>query len=53
MLHYVGLVAKRLRAAEPAAAHQGDNNTPSGPTGRGVKMTIVARSGLKMKPCSK
>ena len=32
LLHHVGVVAKRLRAAETvAAAHKGDN-TPSGPT---------------------
>ena len=34
LLHHVGVVAKRVRAA----AHEGDDNTPSGPTGRGVKM---------------
>ena len=34
LLHHVGVVAKRLRAA---AAYEGDDNTPSGPTGRGVK----------------
>ena len=31
LLHHVCVVAKRLHAA----AHEGDNNTPSGPTGRG------------------
>ena len=35
MLHHVGVVAKRVCAA--AAAHEGEDNTPSGPTGRGVK----------------
>ena len=35
LLHDVGVVAKRVGAA---AAHEGDDNTPSGPTGRGVKM---------------
>ena len=35
LLHHVGLVAKRVCAA--AAMHEGDDNTPSGPTGRGVK----------------
>ena len=34
LLHHVGVVAKRVRAA---AAHEGDDNTPSCPTGRGVK----------------
>ena len=34
--HFV-LVAKRVCAA--ATAHEGDNNTPSGLTGRGVKIT--------------
>ena len=32
-LHHVGVVAKRVCAA---AAHEGDDNAPSGPTGRGV-----------------
>ena len=41
LLHHVGVVAKRVRAAAAAetaaAAHEGDDNTPSGPTERGVK----------------
>ena len=41
LLHHVGVVVKKVRAAaaaaEAAAAHEGDDNTPSGPTGRGVK----------------
>ena len=42
LLHHVGVVAKRVcaAAAPETAAHDGDNNTPSGPTGptgRGVK----------------
>ena len=40
LLHHVGVVAKRVHAAAAAAetaAHKGDDNTPSGPTGRGVK----------------
>ena len=39
VLHHVGVVAKRLcaAAAETAAAQEGDDNTPLGPTGRGVK----------------
>ena len=40
LLHHVGLVAKRVRAA--AAAHEGDDNTPSGLTGRGVKIKMPA-----------
>ena len=42
--HDVGVSAKRLReaaAAETAVAHEGDDNTTSGPAGRGVK-TILA-----------
>ena len=39
LLHHVGVVAKRVCAAV-AAAHEGDNNTPSGPMGRGVKNNI-------------
>ena len=40
LLHHVGVVAKRVRAAaETTAAHKGDDNTPSGPTGRRLKMT--------------
>ena len=40
LLHHVGVVAKRVRAAAAAetAVHEGDDNTPSGPTGRGVKI---------------
>ena len=39
LLHHVGVVVKKVRAAaaERAAAHEGDDNTPSGPTGRRVK----------------
>ena len=37
LLHHVGVVAKRVCAAAETAAHEGDDNTPSGPTGRGVK----------------
>ena len=43
LLHHVGVVAKRVRAAGATAvtaAHEGDDNTPSGPTGRGVKTRI-------------
>ena len=45
LLHHVGVVAKRVCAATAAAAaetaaHEGDDNTPSGPTGRGVKMGV-------------
>ena len=41
LLHHVGVVAKRVRAAaETAAAYEGDDNTPSGPTGRGIKTEI-------------
>ena len=32
LLHHVGVVAKRVRAGV-AAANEGDENTPSGPTG--------------------
>ena len=44
LLHHVGVVAKRVCAAAAAvetAAHEGDDNTPSGPTGRGVKTEHV------------
>ena len=45
LLHHVSVVAKRLRAAaaETAAAHVGDDNTPSGPTGRGVKSDYLLK----------
>ena len=34
LLHHVGVVDKRLRVAAAAvAAHEEDNNNPSGPTG--------------------
>ena len=38
LLNHVGVVAKRVCAA---AAHEGDDNTPSGPTGRGVKTIVI------------
>ena len=42
LLHHFGVVAKRLRVvAETAATHKRDNNTPSGPTGRGVKTSDI------------
>ena len=41
LLHHVGVVAKRVCAAAAAAAHEGDDNTHSGPTGRGVKTPLV------------
>ena len=40
LLYHVGVVAERLGAAAAetvAETHEGDDNTPSGPTGRGVK----------------
>ena len=38
LLHHVGVVVKRVHAsAAETAAHEGDDNTPSGPMGRGVK----------------
>ena len=36
LLHHVGVVAKRVCAAAETA-HEGDDNTPSDPMGRGVK----------------
>ena len=36
----LGVVAKRVCAAAETAAHEGDDNTPSGPTSRGVKSDI-------------
>ena len=39
LLHHVGVVAKRVCVAA-TAAHEGDDNTPSGPTGRGVKTKL-------------
>ena len=47
LLHHVGVVAKRVCAAAAAAetaAHEGDDNTPSGPTGRGVKIQMELKS---------
>ena len=42
VLHHVGVVAKRVcAAAAETAVHEGDDNTPSGPTGRGVKITVI------------
>ena len=42
LLHHVGVVAKIVRAAAETA-HEGDDNTPSGPTGRGVKTDFSGR----------
>ena len=39
LLNHVGVVAKIVSAAV-VAAHEGDDNTLSGPTGRGVKTDI-------------
>ena len=38
LLHHVGVVAKRVGAE---ASHEGDDNTPSGPTDRGVTMIPI------------
>ena len=45
MLHHVGVGAKRLRVAAAAetAAQKGDDNTRSGPTGRGLKTNVLWR----------
>ena len=40
MLHHVGVVTKRMCKA--AAVHEGDDNNPSGPTGRGLKTPLVS-----------
>ena len=50
LLHHVGVVAKRVRAAaETAAEHEGDDNTPSGSTGRGLKTRYeISRFGQKI-----
>ena len=43
LLHHVGVVAEIVcAAAAETAAHEGDDNTPPGPTGRGVKITKKA-----------
>ena len=53
LLHHVGVVAKRVCAAAvaaaetAAAAHEGDNNTPSGPTGQGVKTMAMCEKYYK------
>ena len=43
LLNHFGVVAKRVCAAAAAktAAHEGDDNTPSGPTGRGIKISVL------------
>ena len=50
LLHHVGVVAKRVRAA---AAHKGDANTHSSPTGRGVKTTKGSSTPSKGCVCQK
>ena len=42
LLHHVGVVAKRVCAAAAAETHEGDDNTPSGLTGQGVKNSSVS-----------
>ena len=37
LLHHVGVVAKRVCVAAVGTAHEGDDDTPSGPKGQGVK----------------
>ena len=51
LLYHVGVVAKRVRAAaeETAAAHEGNDNTPSGPMGRGVKINLLNYASMKIK----
>ena len=42
LLDHAGVVAKIVcAAAAKTAAHEGDDNTPWGPTDRGVKMGLV------------
>ena len=40
LLHHVGVVAKRVGAAAETESHE-DDNTTSGLTGRGVKITCT------------
>ena len=51
LLHHVGVVAKRMRAvAAETAAHEGDDNTPFGPSGlRGKKQKM--RFWWRISPC--
>ena len=39
LLQHVGVVAKRVRGA--AAAHEGDDNTPSGPRGKKTETKTI------------
>ena len=41
LLHHVGVVARRVRAAE-TAAQEGDDIIPLGPMGRGEKLQMEA-----------
>ena len=42
LLHDIGVVAKRVdAAAAETAAHEGDDNTPLGPTGRGANKHLT------------
>ena len=44
LLHHVGVVAKRqCAAAAETVAHEGDDNIPLGPTGKGVKFVNTLR----------
>ena len=41
LFNHVGVVAKRVCAAAETAAHEGDDNTPSDPMGRGIKNGFI------------
>ena len=41
LLHHVAVVAKRMRAAAAETAHEGDDNTPSGPKNPLVSMVYI------------
>ena len=44
LLHHVGVVAKRVCAAAAETAPEGDDNTSSGPTGRGAGRGVTRGS---------
>ena len=52
LLHHVGVVAKRLSvAATERAAHEGDNNTPSGPLTPTIYFQMATAAILFLMDC--
>ena len=53
LLYHVGVVAKRLHAAAAETAHEGDDNTPSGPGVTTIKIYLLPVSDEVFFTCTK